>query len=343
VTPDSVTVVGDTFTVEVPSASTGWARNPDWLPLPEIASGEQVIYVLILLYENTMNTVAFTMQGNYTVDWGDGSTPVNFASNVKAEYQYDFSTAGGLTPDGYKQAFIKITPQSGHNLTNVNFNQFHSLIDSQRTVNIVDIVCNIPNATVIRFSGTNQRLSLCQRVWIKEIGAITSLFQSFIYMNKLVEIPPFDCSGVTTIRQIMYENRSTIVLPCELPVCEDFVQAYFEPNFENFHVTRLSGDCGGIIQQRADVVRSVIINDASGVTSTVNWIIALRSLEKCVLNGITVGFSISNGKMSAQALNDLFTSLGTASGSQTIIVTGNPGAATCDTTIATSKGFTVTT
>ena len=46
-------------------------------------------------------------------------------------------------------------------------------------------------------------------------------------------------------------------------------------------------------------------------------------------------------KMGATALNAMFTSLGTANGSQTITVTGNPGAATCDTSIATNKGFTV--
>ena len=53
------------------------------------------------------------------------------------------------------------------------------------------------------------------------------------------------------------------------------------------------------------------------------------------------GFSIANSQLSATSLNDLFTSLGTASGSQTITVTGNPGAPTCNTSIATSKGFTV--
>ena len=37
----------------------------------------------------------------------------------------------------------------------------------------------------------------------------------------------------------------------------------------------------------------------------------------------------------------MFTSLGTASGSQTITITGNPGSATCNTFIATSKGYTV--
>jgi len=51
--------------------------------------------------------------------------------------------------------------------------------------------------------------------------------------------------------------------------------------------------------------------------------------------------SIANAKMSATALNDLFTLLPTVT-SQTLTVTGNPGASTCNTSIATAKGWTVT-
>jgi len=45
--------------------------------------------------------------------------------------------------------------------------------------------------------------------------------------------------------------------------------------------------------------------------------------------------------MSATAIDALFTSLGTASGSQTINVRRNSGSATCTTSIATVKGYTV--
>lgn len=56
--------------------------------------------------------------------------------------------------------------------------------------------------------------------------------------------------------------------------------------------------------------------------------------------GLTRGISVSFNLMSATELNNFFTSLGTASGAQIITVTGNPGAATCNTAIA--KGFIVT-
>ena len=51
-------------------------------------------------------------------------------------------------------------------------------------------------------------------------------------------------------------------------------------------------------------------------------------------------FSVANAKMSASALNEMFSILPTVTG-QTVTITGNYGASTCDTTIATAKGWTV--
>jgi hypothetical protein len=89
-------------------------------------------------------------------------------------------------------------------------------------------------------------------------------------------------------------------------------------------------------------LENINISNCSGITNTTNAFLNCRALKSIILTGITVGFNVSYSMLEADALNALFTSLGTASGSQTIIVTGNPGAATCDTSIATGKGFTVT-
>jgi hypothetical protein len=58
-------------------------------------------------------------------------------------------------------------------------------------------------------------------------------------------------------------------------------------------------------------------------------------------DGLRFTISYANCNLSAAALNDIFTGLGTASGAQTITITGNPGEATCNKTIATAKGWTV--
>ena len=66
-------------------------------------------------------------------------------------------------------------------------------------------------------------------------------------------------------------------------------------------------------------------------------------LEEMILPGLENGFTIENSNMNATALDAMFTSLGTANGTQTITVTGNPGAANCTTSIATTKGWTIVT
>ena len=56
---------------------------------------------------------------------------------------------------------------------------------------------------------------------------------------------------------------------------------------------------------------------------------------------IKVSFSLTNAKLSATALNDMYTALPTVAG-QTVTVTGNYGTATDTPSIATAKGWTVT-
>ena len=59
------------------------------------------------------------------------------------------------------------------------------------------------------------------------------------------------------------------------------------------------------------------------------------------LSGSSVAMSVASCNLNAAALNRIFTDLGTVT-SATITITGTPGAATCNRSIATSKGWTVT-
>jgi hypothetical protein len=93
------------------------------------------------------------------------------------------------------------------------------------------------------------------------------------------------------------------------------------------------------IQNVHNLRRLVFAGDMSSVTNTTNAFQSAWGLQELILPNLTVGFDIRNTAVSGQALQDLFTSLGTASGSQTITLPtftiGEP------TTIATTKGFTI--
>lgn len=110
------------------TASYTYNRPTEWLALPDVTAGTQQIMGLHAVYNNDSNVCAVQIQGAYTVDWGDGTSPVNYASNTVATKRYDTTTYAGLTSSvvtsrggTYKTVLIKITPQAGQNFTTVDF------------------------------------------------------------------------------------------------------------------------------------------------------------------------------------------------------------------------------
>lgn len=105
-----------------------WTRPSDWLTLPSVGSSDQKCVMLLAIYDNDSNYVAFTATGNFTVDWGDGSSTVNYNTGVTAQYKYDYASisAGTLTSDGFKQVIVTVTPQAGQSLATIDFQKYHS-------------------------------------------------------------------------------------------------------------------------------------------------------------------------------------------------------------------------
>ncbi len=84
--------------------------------------------------------------------------------------------------------------------------------------------------------------------------------------------------------------------------------------------------------------------DFSSVTTAVNTFLSCNSLRWSDVYGIVVSHSYNNCKLSREAIVNIFNNLGTASGSQTITMTNNPGSGDLtptDIAIATGKGWTV--
>ncbi len=84
----------------------------------------------------------------------------------------------------------------------------------------------------------------------------------------------------------------------------------------------------------------VTIGAASNLKSFTGTYTGCSALESILATGIVDTTSFLNCNMSAAALDVLFHNLETVS-AETITVTGNPGAGTCNTAIAVAKGWTV--
>jgi hypothetical protein len=81
----------------------------------------------------------------------------------------------------------------------------------------------------------------------------------------------------------------------------------------------------------------------SAVTNNLNIIANCYSMSTCRLPQIGYTFTVASSKLDASALNDLFIDLRdlTSTASQTITITGCPGAATCNQSIATAKNWVI--
>jgi hypothetical protein len=126
-----------------------YQRPADWLVLPPLEEGEEKFVGLFAVFDVIGNYLALQFEGDYVVDWGDG-TVENVLSGVKAEHSYNYSS---LPPDcfcsrGYKQVLVTVVPQVESFLTSMDLTNNHSEISPSISISIpwLDITLNIPNA-----------------------------------------------------------------------------------------------------------------------------------------------------------------------------------------------------
>ncbi|MFA5637044.1 MAG: hypothetical protein WC977_14205, partial [Anaerovoracaceae bacterium] len=116
-------------TQQVAWGASEYVRPAEWIAMPTLTAGEEKLVGLYRVNDAANQCVAFTVTGNYTVDWGDGSAPENVASGVKAEHTYTFADIDPATETtgGWRQAIITITPQAGAALITINLTSVHSV------------------------------------------------------------------------------------------------------------------------------------------------------------------------------------------------------------------------
>lgn len=65
--------------------SNVWVRPTDWLTMPIVGSTEEKFVGLFAVYDLPENFIALQFEGNYTVDWGDGTS---LLKDKKTTYTY---------------------------------------------------------------------------------------------------------------------------------------------------------------------------------------------------------------------------------------------------------------
>lgn len=195
-----------------------YTRPSEWLALPSISLNEQVVYILMAVFENGPNTLGFRVSGNYTVDFGDGNI-VNYASNGTGASDFNrinisWSGVSGttLTSYGYRQAIVKITPQVGQTLTVFDINETQASPNAYYRSGALDIKMGGTGIATLDVKGNHPMLEQFEYVGLNNITNGSSLFSSS-YIRKIVQI---DCSKMTTM-SYMFSGMSYLVsLPSTL-------------------------------------------------------------------------------------------------------------------------------
>lgn len=201
-----------------PEPIPDWVRPSDWLPMPSFSTGEQKIVGLFPVFNHQSNAVSFTVQGAYTVDWGDG-TVENYVAGGLASHNYVYSgiSDSTITSKGYKQVLVTITPQAGFDITQVKFdtgitngpNMSGGLYIYQNWLDLIISVPKLSTQSNITLGTSAIRWPYCERVWLKETPVVgINCPYLFALFYSLQSVPAFKLSPATNCTAMFYNCGS---------------------------------------------------------------------------------------------------------------------------------------
>jgi hypothetical protein len=159
-----------------------WARNSEWLDMPNFAYDDYKIAILCRIDEGEENYFGFYIDTNpaynITIDWGDG-TLESTQSRQDSYHEYDYSNSeldSSLTSDGYKQALIIITLPI--DVTVYNFYLTRQRIGkwAYHTAKYLDVKVAVPTLQGFRASQSTAYAP----VFLEHIEIVSANFSNFI-------------------------------------------------------------------------------------------------------------------------------------------------------------------
>lgn len=311
-------------------ADQSWIRPPQWLSLPDVTGLE--MFAGLHLISRGGNFVAFFAAGNYTVDWGDGTT-TNHSSGTKAEkeYNYDNISSAGEDELGYRQVVIKVTPQPGAVLSSVTLPTRHSQVglNSSYWFLWLDIAINSINLTsftlgngIVQYpslqsvtigrTALTSYFNLCnnlralRNIVVADSSAVTSMGQMFRFCTSLTSVPLFNTAAVT--------NMSSMFESC--------VSLTSVPLFNTAAVTSMGsmlGECSSLTSVPAMSAAAAVNPSLIASGNNLSWF---------GMTNLNFSITFANQKLSKAAIDHIFTNLLRRTSSTTITISGNYGADT---------------
>lgn len=355
----------------------GWYPPAEWPNIDSmISDGDNGFIGLYLCYPDVVNaariSLAISASGG-TIDWGDGNSTIVSATSFDTQHEFSYDDIPLTSSRGYKISLIKYYASGTVTSFSIKphpttFLGTQSLIEGWlalkiRTTNsnISYVAQNPSNQMMMRYLDfgsakvqTNALFRFHQCLEKLVIGGFNSTSGSynFSYCNlRDFDFNSLDYSTMANFNQFFlysYHNLYS-VLNISISAATDITLMFAVSNTFQHVTLRDTNQITNLSQTiYSSSIRSFEMDVCSGVTTTTSFVYTANasnnSLQRLKLNGLKVGVNLSYQNMNADALNEFFGSLGTASTTaQTITVTGCIGASTCNTSIATGKGFIVVT
>jgi surface protein len=156
-----------------------------------------------------------------------------------------------------------------------------------------------------------------------DTSSVLDMTRMFSGCSSLQEIPMFNTANVTNMAEFLRNCTSLR----SVPLLDTSKVTNMFTMFQNCHSL-----------QSVPAFVTTAVSSAANLNSTFG---ACNSLTRIEAKNFNFTFSVAGCKLSAVALDEIYTNLPTVTG-QTIVVTGNWGTASHTPSIATAKGWTVT-
>jgi len=350
-----------------------YTRPPTWLARPTFDSTNyDEFYMLFAVYDAPYNCVSLKATGtNLVLNWGyTGATDINMTSNTTYEININYAdcpSSSYVTDRGYRQVWIKVSAPRG-SMTGLILHQSHSAFTVASSCNYLEILGNYSSISTLTLGATTKliKYSLLESVILTGTHTATNITGLFANMSK-VQYIDYNFSGKTNISSVMINNSclkyvtinntvSSVGASSAFSGCSALREIYgFTPNtissVSSMHLNNYSleelpnyGNMNGTLSSTFQNLYSLLKFPAvnfSGLSSTTTPFSSLTSLQEFNATGMAQSFSLAGSPLNDVELNNVFTNLATVT-SKTITITGCPGASTCNRTIATAKGWTVT-
>lgn len=216
-----------------------WVRPSDWLAMPAISASDYRFDGLVAVFNNQTNWVSITAAGDFTVDWGDGTAPENYAAGAQALHNYAWSSLSGTTEtsEGFRQAIVTVTPQAGQTLYAWNLGQPIANVPTNYSAAWLDIQVAMNNSGTFDFGRADRhrprRLKRFRWLGLNDQANFSNFFRNmtslavveldttgattmdnmFNWCYALTTIPQFDTSTVTTTANMFHNCYSLITVP----------------------------------------------------------------------------------------------------------------------------------